>query len=60
MENKELYERAKRRVKARMGFYTHLGIYAAVNVVLFAANWNETGTYDLRGSPGRWSAGACA
>jgi hypothetical protein len=44
MENKELYERAKRRVKARLGFYTHLGIYAAVNAVLFLTNWNETGT----------------
>jgi hypothetical protein len=44
MENNELYDRAKRRVKARMGFYTHLGIYAAVNAVLFLANWNETGT----------------
>ena len=44
MENKELYERAKRRVKARMGFYTHLGIYAAVNAVLFLASFNETGT----------------
>ncbi len=45
MENKELYERAKMRVRARMGFYTHLGIYAAVNTLLFAANWKETGTY---------------
>lgn len=33
------------RVKARMGYYTHLGIYAAVNAVLFAANWANTGVY---------------
>lgn len=45
MENKELYDRAKRRVKARMGFYTHLGIYAAVNALLFFSNWKDTGTY---------------
>jgi hypothetical protein len=47
MEDKELYERAKRRVKARMGFYTHLVIYAAVNIVLFLASWKETGTVDF-------------
>lgn len=47
MENKELYDRAKRRVKARMGFYTHLGIYAAVNAVLFFAYFQETGTVGL-------------
>lgn len=45
MEDKDLFRRAKRRVKARMGFYTHLVIYAAVNVVLFLANWKDTGTY---------------
>ena len=47
MENKELYERAKRRVRARMGFYTHLGIYAAVNALLFLGSFNETGTVNF-------------
>jgi hypothetical protein len=47
MENKELYDRAKRRVKAKMGFYTHFAIYAFVNVVLFLGSWNETGSVGL-------------
>ena len=45
MENNELYERAKRRVKARMGLYIHLGIYAAVNALVFAGNVKATGGY---------------
>jgi hypothetical protein len=45
MEDKELYRRAESRVKAKMGFYTHLFIYAAVNTALFLVNGKNTGTY---------------
>jgi hypothetical protein len=34
MSEKEIYEEAKKRVKAKKGFYGHLGAYLAVNVVL--------------------------
>ncbi len=35
MENSEAYQSAKKRVEARMGFYTHLSVY--VVVILFLA-----------------------
>ncbi len=35
MENSEAYRSAKQRVEAKMGFYTHLSVYAAV--ILFLA-----------------------
>jgi len=44
MEKSEAYVRAERKVKARLGFYTHLVIYAAVNALLFFGSWRETGT----------------
>ena len=37
MEKSAEYVKAERKVKARMGFYTHLVIYAAVNALLFFA-----------------------
>ena len=45
MEKSEAYVRAERRVRARMGFYTHLGIYAAVNALIFFGSYKQTGTY---------------
>jgi hypothetical protein len=45
MEKSEAYVRAERKVKARMGFYTHLGIYAVVNALFFLGSWKDTGTY---------------
>ena len=35
MVNSEAYQAAKKRVEARMGFYTHLSVYAVV--ILFLA-----------------------
>jgi hypothetical protein len=32
------YQRAKKRVEALRGFYTHLGVYVLVNIVLFLIN----------------------
>jgi hypothetical protein len=45
MEKSEAYVRAERRVKARMGFYTHFAIYAVVNALVFAGNVKATGSY---------------
>ncbi len=49
MENqdeKERYERAKKRVRELKDFYGHLIAYAGVNVMLFIINWVT--------SPGTW------
>lgn len=38
MEDQELYQRAKRRVRAKIGFYVHLAVYVAVNILLIIIN----------------------
>ncbi len=38
MENQEAYQRAKKRLEAKFGFYTHLLVYIAVNVLLIIIN----------------------
>lgn len=39
MENSEAYQSAKKRVEAKMGFYTHLTVYAAVILLLAVINF---------------------
>jgi hypothetical protein len=38
MENQEAYEKAKKRVEAKIGFYIHLAVYVGVNVLLIIIN----------------------
>jgi hypothetical protein len=38
MEHQEAYEKAKKRVEAKMGFYIHLAVYIGVNLLLIAIN----------------------
>lgn len=38
MENQEAYEKAKKTVEAKMGFYVHLAVYVGVNVLLIVIN----------------------
>ena len=38
MEDKEAYERAAKRVEAKLEFYRHLAIYIAVNILLIIIN----------------------
>ncbi len=38
MEKNEAYQSAKKRVEAKMGFYTHLSVYVAVILLLVAIN----------------------
>ena len=38
MENKEAYQRAKKRVEAKIGFYVHLSVYIGVNILLIVIN----------------------
>ena len=38
MENQETYQRARKRVEAKIGFYIHFAIYIAVNILLIIIN----------------------
>ena len=38
MENKEAYKKAEKRVEEKIGFYIHLSIYIAVNILLIIIN----------------------
>jgi hypothetical protein len=38
MENEESYQRARKRVEAKIGFYIHLSAYVGVNILLLIIN----------------------
>ncbi|NER16577.1 2TM domain-containing protein [Spongiivirga citrea] len=38
MENTEAYQKAKKKVRARLGFKVHLAVYIAVNAILISIN----------------------
>jgi 2TM domain len=38
MESQEAYEKARRRVEAKIGFYIHLAVYVGVNLLLLIIN----------------------
>jgi hypothetical protein len=38
MENQEAYQRARGRLEAKFGFYIHLSVYIAVNILLIIIN----------------------
>lgn len=42
MENQEAYQRAKKRVEAKFGFYIHLSVYIAVNILLVIINMSTS------------------
>jgi len=42
MENQETYQRAKKKVEAKYGFYIHLSVYIAVSVLLIIINLSTT------------------
>ncbi len=45
MENQEAYQRAKKRVEAKIGFYIHLSIYIVVNILLVIINLRTSPQY---------------
>ncbi|MFC1721602.1 2TM domain-containing protein [Patescibacteria group bacterium] len=45
-KDSQRYQRAKKRVKEMREYYTHLIVYAGVNVMLFVINWLT--------APGTW------
>ena len=38
MENQESYQKAKKRVEAKIGFFIHLAVYVGVNILLIIIN----------------------
>lgn len=38
MENTQAYQKAKKKVQARLGFKSHLAVYLAVNAILISVN----------------------
>jgi low affinity Fe/Cu permease len=56
MSEQEIYEEAKKRVKAKQRFYRHLGAYMAVNIVLIIV-WALSGgstNYSDDWTGGKW------
>lgn len=45
MNSQDAYERAKKRVEARVGFYRHLTIYVSVSVMLILINFSTSTEY---------------
>jgi hypothetical protein len=45
MENQEAYEKAKKTVEAKIGFYTHLAVYVGVNILLIIINLSASPEY---------------
>lgn len=45
MQDHDAYQRARRRVDAKLGFYIHLGIYVAVNALLVFLNLRHSPQY---------------
>ncbi|MEJ2105910.1 MAG: 2TM domain-containing protein [Acidiferrobacteraceae bacterium] len=45
MENQEAYQKAKKRVEAKIGFYVHLAVYVAVNTLLIIINLLTSSQY---------------
>ena len=54
----EVYEEAKKRVKAKHGFYRHLGAYSVVNtalIIIWALSGDTTNEWSVYG--GDWTGG---
>jgi Na+/citrate or Na+/malate symporter len=45
MENQELYQKAQKRVEAKIGFYLHLTVYVVVNILLIVVNLTTSTKY---------------
>jgi hypothetical protein len=45
MSDHEAYERAKKRVEAKIGFYIHLAVYVGVNLLLIMINLTRSPQY---------------
>lgn len=43
MENQEAYQKAKKRVEAKVGFFIHLTVYIVVGILLIIINISSSG-----------------
>jgi len=62
ISEEELYEEAKKRVKAKKDFYRHLGIYLSINIILiiiWALSGDTTNEYTYTGpyASSDWTGG---
>ncbi len=44
-EDRDAYQRAKKRAEAKIGFYVHLAVYTAVNILLIIINLSTSPQY---------------
>ena len=60
MEQEELLRIARRRVGRKFGFFIHLAVFIAVNVMLYAINRQTTPAFSWYAFPlGGWTIGLC-
>ena len=60
MDEQELLDIARRRAGRKFGFYIHLAVYVAVNVLLFAINRQTTPAFAWYAFPlAGWGIGVC-
>lgn len=45
MENQETYDKAKKRIRAKIGFYIHLAVYLGINTLLVVINLLTSSQY---------------
>jgi hypothetical protein len=45
VEDQEAYQKAKKRVEAKIGFYIHLAVYVVVNILLIIINLLTSSQY---------------
>ena len=48
MENQETYQKARKRIEAKIGFYIHLAVYVGVNILLIIINRHHGRRWDRR------------
>ncbi len=58
MEDQDAYQRAKRKVEARIGFYIHLAVYVGVNTLLIIINVLTSTEYLFKWPLIGWEKGA--
>ena len=45
MENQEAYQKAKKKVEAKIGLYLHIAVYVVVNILLIIVNLTTSTKY---------------
>lgn len=45
MKNREMYQRARKRVEAKIGFYKHFAVYIVINILFIIININTSAQF---------------